>query len=73
MRKNLTNNLKTMRFNNNSMTQSELAEKVDVTRQTIIAIEQGKFNPSVTLALSLAEFFKCNVEDIFILNKENKK
>ena len=55
------------------LTQAELAEKVNVSRQTIIAIEQGKFNPSVKLALSLAEFFENQVEDIFNLTKEGIK
>ena len=69
----LQNNLKRMRFDNNLMTQAELAEKVEVSRQTIIAIEQGKFNPSVRLALRLAELFGCRVEDIFYLRKEGEK
>lgn len=68
----LLNNLKTMRFNKNQITQEELAEKVDVSRQTIHSIENGKFNPSVKLALQLAEFFDCKVEDIFYLKKGGK-
>ena len=68
----LLNNLKTMRFNHNQITQEELAEKVEVSRQTIHAIENGKFNPSVRLALGIAEFFKCRVEDVFYLKKEDK-
>ncbi len=55
------------------MTQAELAEKVEVSRQTIIAIEQGKFNPSVKLALRLAKLFGCQVEDIFYIRKEGEK
>lgn len=50
------------------ITQEELAEKVGVTRQTIIAIEKGNYTPSVTLALKLAKYFRKNVEDIFKLN-----
>ena len=73
MKKTLENNLKTLRFNKNMLTQAELAKKVNVSRQTIIAIEQGKFNPSVKLALSLAEFFENKVEDIFNLTKEEIK
>lgn len=65
----IKNNVKTMRFNKNQITQEELARKVDVTRQTIIAIEKGKFNPSVKLALLLADFFECRVEDLFVLIK----
>ena len=73
MRIELQNSLKKMRFDNDMMTQAELAEKVEVSRQTIIAIEQGKFNPSVKLALRLAELFGCQVEDIFYLKKEGEK
>lgn len=68
----LTNNLKVMRFNKNQITQEELAGKVNVSRQTIHAIENGKFNPSVKLALHLADFFGCQVEELFYLIKEDK-
>jgi len=57
-----------MRFNKGTMTQAQLAEALDVSRQTIIAIEQGRFNPSVKLALRIAAFFGHRVEDIFYLN-----
>ncbi|MBO4372308.1 MAG: helix-turn-helix transcriptional regulator [Bacteroidales bacterium] len=50
------------------ITQAELAEKVNVSRQTIHAIETGKFIPSTVLALKIARFFKVNLEDIFILD-----
>lgn len=66
----LSNNLKAKRFNKNQITQDELAKELNVSRQTIHAIENGKFNPSVTLALKLAEFFECQIEDIFNLNRE---
>lgn len=62
-----------MRFAKNMMTQAQLAEKIDVSRQTIIAIEQGKFNPSVKLSLNLAALFECRVEDIFYLKMEDTK
>jgi putative transcriptional regulator len=68
----LSNNLKVKRFNKNQITQDELAKQLHVSRQTIHAIENGKFNPSVTLALKLAEFFDCQVEDIFYLNMEEQ-
>ncbi len=73
MKKNLVNNLKSMRFNKGSITQVDLADNLQVSRQTIIAIEQGKFNPSVKLALSMADFFDCKVEDIFHLSQEVSK
>ena len=65
----LSNDLKLFRFKKNQITQEELAKKLDVSRQTIHAIENGKFNPSVKLALAMAGFFECKVEDIFHLNK----
>jgi len=68
----LSNDLKIMRFNKNQITQDELAKKMDVSRQTINAIENGKFNPSVKLALLMADFFECNVENIFYLIKEDQ-
>jgi putative transcriptional regulator len=70
----LKNNLKLKRFQKQNMTQAQLAELVDVSRQTIIAIEQGKFNPSVKLALLISGVFDCNVEEVFYLEKkeENK-
>lgn len=48
-----------------NVTQEELALALGVTRQTVIAIEKGNYTPSVALALDLAKFFKCSVEDIF--------
>lgn len=47
------------------LSQERLADKVDVTRQTIISIEKGRYVPSLHLALKLAKQFKCKVEDIF--------
>ena len=49
------------------VTQEDLAQAVDVTRQTIIAIERGSYVPSVMLALKLAKFFKVPVEKLFSL------
>lgn len=66
----LVNKLRQLRFMNGEMTQQDLATKVDVTRQTIIAVEQGKFNPSVKLALLIAEVFQKKVEDIFYLEEK---
>ncbi|MCR6109976.1 helix-turn-helix transcriptional regulator [Bacillus sp. A301a_S52] len=53
------------------MTQSALAEKVDVTRQTIVALEKGSYIPSLMLALNIAKTFDLAVEDIFFI-KEDK-
>lgn len=48
------------------LTQEELAKELKITRQTIIAIEKLKYNPSLSLAFKIARFFKVNIEDIFI-------
>ncbi|MFC2168293.1 helix-turn-helix transcriptional regulator [Acidobacteriota bacterium] len=69
----LKNNLKSFRFLKDQITQKDLAAELNVSRQTILAIEKGKFNPSVVLALSMAEYFECKVEDIFILKRETDK
>jgi len=53
------------------MTQRELAERAGVTRQTIIAIENGNYNPSVKLALKLARALAVRVEDLFALTGED--
>lgn len=68
----LMNKIKIKRFNKNQITQEELAKQVNVSRQTIQAIESGKFNPSTKLALLLAKFFECRVEEIFYLKMEEK-
>lgn len=47
------------------LSQEALAEKVDVTRQTIISIERSRYTPSLELALRLAKVFNCKVEDLF--------
>lgn len=48
------------------MTQQQLADAVEVTRQTIIAVEKGRYDPSLKLALKLARFFGVSVEDLFL-------
>jgi putative transcriptional regulator len=53
-----------------SLTQEDLAEKVGVTRQTIISIEKGVYAPSVTLAILLCKSLKKNVEEVFIISKK---
>jgi putative transcriptional regulator len=68
----LENKLREFRFKRDQMTQEELADALHVSRQTILAIEHGKFNPSVVLALRLARFFGVRVEEIFILREEIK-
>lgn len=61
----ITNNIRRLRFDNGEMTQQQLADKANVTRQTIIAIEQGKYNPSLALAFKIAHAFGIKLEDVF--------
>ncbi len=63
----MKNNLRRYRFEAGDMTQQELAERVGVTRQTILSIEKGKFKPSVELALRLAQVLGVSVEQLFEL------
>ena len=64
------NRLRDVRQMVGNLTQKELAARVGVTRQTIIAIESGRFNPSVRLALKLARALLVRVEDIFELTED---
>lgn len=54
------------------VTQSELADAVDVTRQTIISLENGKYKSSLVLAHKIAQYFQMNIEDIFIFDLEEE-
>ena len=66
----LSNNLRRLRFEHDQMTQQELADKAGVTRQTIIAIEAGKYAPSLPLAFKLAHTFGVSIEDVFQYQNE---
>ncbi len=61
----LTNKIRRLRFDNDEMTQQQLADKAGVTRQTIIAIEHGKYAPSLPLAFKIARAFKVGIDDVF--------
>lgn len=63
----ITNEIRRLRFEHGEMTQEELAQRVGCTRQTIIALEQGKYVPSLALALRIARTFDVTVEDVFEL------
>ena len=52
------------------LTQEALAKEIGVTRQTVIAIERGKYNPSLELAFKLARYFDASIEDIFVYESE---
>ena len=61
----ITNNIRKLRFFANEMTQQELAEKAGASRQTIIAIEAGKYSPSLELAFKIADAFGVNINEVF--------
>lgn len=65
----IRNNVRKLRFSHDEMTQQQLAELVGVTRQTIVAIEQGKYAPSLELAFRIARVFNAPLEQVFFLDE----
>ncbi len=61
----IENNIRTLRFMAEEMTQMDLAEKVKVSRQTIVAIEKSKYSPSLELAFKIAKVFEKPLEEVF--------
>ena len=61
----VTNSIRALRFTHGEMTQAELAARVAVTRQTIIAIEQGRYSPSLEMAFQIARVFNVALGDVF--------
>ena len=61
----ISNNIRKLRFYHNEMTQKDLADKVGVTRQTIVAIENAKYSPSLELAFRIAFVFDSPLEEVF--------
>jgi len=61
----ISNNIRRFRFHHNEMTQQELAKRTGVTRQTIVAIENGKYSPSLELAFRISDVFKARLEEVF--------
>jgi putative transcriptional regulator len=68
----IINNIRKFRFHENEMTQQELADKTGVTRQTIVAIENGKYFPTLELAFRIAGVFKVPLEEIFTFISEEE-
>jgi putative transcriptional regulator len=68
----ISNNIRKLRFFHNEMTQQQLAEKVGVTRQTIIAMEQEKYSPSLELAFRIAHVFDVPLEEVFSYDLEDE-
>ena len=61
----VTNSIRALRFANGEMTQAELANRIGVTRQTAIAIEQGRYSPSLEMAFQIARVFNVGLDDVF--------
>jgi len=61
----VTNSIRALRFAHDELTQAELARRIGVTRQTVIAIEQGKYSPSLELAFQIAHVFRVPLENVF--------
>jgi len=68
----IRNNIRKLRFQHDEMTQELLAEKVGVTRQTIIAIESAKYSPSLELAFRIALVFNSPLEEVFSYDSPEK-
>jgi putative transcriptional regulator len=66
----MRNRIRRLRFDNDEMTQQELADRVGCTRQTVIALEQGKYVPSLALAFRIAKTFGVTVEEVFQYEEE---
>lgn len=64
----ITNEIRKLRFENGEMTQKDLANRVGVTRQTIVAIENSKYFPTLELAFKIAEVFEKDIETVFTYN-----
>ena len=68
----LKNKVRILRLINQEMTQSQLGEKVGVTRQTIAAIEAGKYSPSLECAMNIAEILNAPLEEVFFWSESSK-
>ncbi|MFP4378806.1 MAG: helix-turn-helix transcriptional regulator, partial [Spirochaetales bacterium] len=66
----VTNTIRELRHANGDMTQAELADKLGLTRQTIIAIEKGKYSPSLEVAFKMARVFRVPLEEVFFYDAE---
>lgn len=67
----IRNNIRKLRFNHDEMTQQQLAEHVGVTRQTIVAVEAGKYSPSLELAFRIALVFGVPIGEVFSFELED--
>jgi putative transcriptional regulator len=72
VKRHINNNIRKLRFEKNEMTQEELARQVGVTRQTIIAMEKGKYSPTLELAFRIALVFGVPLENVFSYDAEDE-
>ena len=68
----IRNNIRKLRFFHDEMTQQQLADQIRVTRQTIIAMEQEKYSPSLELAFRIARVFDVPLEEVFSYDAEDE-
>lgn len=68
----VTNSIRALRFANDELTQADLADRVGVTRQTIIAIEQGRYSPSLEMAFQIARAFSVPLDEVFRYPENNE-
>lgn len=66
----IENSVRKLRFNNNEMTQQELADLVGVTRQTVVAIEKCKYTPSLELAFKISIVFNKEIQEVFYIGQQ---
>jgi len=67
------NRIRRLRFDHGEMTQEELARRVGITRQTVIALEAGRYAPSLELAFRIAHAFSLGIDDVFFWQAESEK
>lgn len=72
VKRRINNHIRKLRFENNEMTQEELARQAGVTRQTIIAMEKGKYSPSLELAFRIALIFGVPLDNVFSYDVEDE-
>jgi putative transcriptional regulator len=71
MAKVITNNIRKLRFEHQEMTQQKLADAVSVSRQTIVAIEKGKYSPSLEVAFKISDIFDQPINQVFLYQEES--
>lgn len=69
----ITNDIRRLRFEHGEMTQQQLAEKIGVSRQTVNAIETGKYWPSLEVAFRIAEVFGLRVDEVFVFERAGRR